>query len=407
MKRLFDIIAAGLALILLSPILALVALAILARDGSPVLFRQDRPGRGGTIFSIIKFRTMQPTGAGDDVHSVARVTPLGRFLRATSLDELPELWNVLTGDMSLVGPRPLLTGYLPLYTAEQARRHEVRPGLTGLAQISGRNALGWDEKFALDVWYVDHRSLWLDFKIIAGTVRQLLRRSQVDASGSQTMPVFTGARVEKQSEYLVFGAGGHAKVVIEAIRTCEPDAAIIVLDDDPAQWGRDLLGIRIAGGREAARAHPGATFIPAIGANSARRKLVGWALEQGIAVGSVIHPSAIVSPSAQIGPGCFLAPGSILNADARLGRGVIINTGASVDHDCVIGDGGHIAPGARLCGNVRVGTDSLVGVGAVVIPGIVIGDGCRIRAGSAVIRSFGTIGSTTEPPARLEIGAAA
>ncbi|GGI75370.1 sugar transferase [Polymorphobacter multimanifer] len=191
MKRAFDILAALVGLVVLSPVLVAAAVAILVCDGRPVLFRQPRPGRHGRIFRIVKFRTMT-VASGPDTGDTARITRLGRVLRSTSIDELPELWNVLLGDMSIVGPRPLLTSYLPLYSATQARRHEVRPGLTGLAQVSGRNGLGWDEKFALDVWYVDNRSFRLDLRIVMATVGLVVRRSNVDASGDQTMPVFTG-----------------------------------------------------------------------------------------------------------------------------------------------------------------------------------------------------------------------
>jgi lipopolysaccharide/colanic/teichoic acid biosynthesis glycosyltransferase len=200
MKRLIDIVAAGLALLLLAPLFALVAAAVRVKLGSPVLFRQVRPGLGGRPFTILKFRTMRDAvdGSGRALPDSERLTAFGAWLRASSLDELPELWNVLRGDMSLVGPRPLLMHYLPLYTAEQARRHEVRPGLTGWAQVNGRNAISWDQKFALDIWYVDHRSLLLDFKILAATVASVLRRHGISADDNVTMPEFTGSdRISK------------------------------------------------------------------------------------------------------------------------------------------------------------------------------------------------------------------
>ena len=194
-KRAIDLGASAAALLLLSPLLLLIALVVRVAMGSPVLFRQQRPGLHGQPFSILKFRTMSVAPRGGDglEHDAARLTPLGRFLRATSLDELPELWNVLRGDMSLVGPRPLLMQYLGRYTPEQARRHDVRPGLTGWAQVNGRNALSWEEKFALDVWYVDNRSLLLDIRILFLTVRQVLRRSGISAQGAATMPEFMGS----------------------------------------------------------------------------------------------------------------------------------------------------------------------------------------------------------------------
>jgi len=192
-KRLLDIFVSALGLILLSPVLLIVALAVLISMGSPILFRQTRPGRGGKPFDMLKFRTMRADTKGGGVASdAARLTRTGKFLRRTSLDELPELWNILKGEMSLVGPRPLLMQYLDRYTPEQARRHDVRPGLTGWAQVNGRNALSWEEKFALDTWYVDHRSFGLDLKILAMTAWQIVRPRGISAEGEATMTEFMG-----------------------------------------------------------------------------------------------------------------------------------------------------------------------------------------------------------------------
>lgn len=194
MKRMFDLAVAATALVLLSPVMLAVALLVRLRLGSPVLFRQQRPGRYGRPFTMIKFRTMTEARDADGrlLPNHLRLTPLGRFLRASSLDELPELFNVLKGDMSLVGPRPLLMEYLPLYSAEQARRHEVRPGITGWAQVNGRNAISWEDKFAHDVWYVDNQSLGLDLKIILLSILKVVRREGVNHSEAVTMPRFTG-----------------------------------------------------------------------------------------------------------------------------------------------------------------------------------------------------------------------
>jgi len=193
-KRLFDTTLAAVALMLLAVPLCVLAMVVRQKLGAPVLFRQVRPGLHGRPFEMLKFRTM--TDARDErgvpLPDAMRLTPLGRWLRATSLDELPELWNVLKGDMSLVGPRPLLMEYLPLYSAEQARRHEVRPGITGWAQVNGRNAVSWEDKFRMDVWYVDHRSIWLDIKILWLTVRKVLAREGISAANEATMRKFTG-----------------------------------------------------------------------------------------------------------------------------------------------------------------------------------------------------------------------
>lgn len=189
MKRLMDILGASVGLVLFSPVLMVLVVLIRRDMGRPVLFRQARPGLHGKPFEMLKFRSMR-----DGVESdAARLTPLGARLRSTSLDELPGLWNVLKGDMSLVGPRPLLMEYLPLYSHEQARRHDMRPGLTGWAQVNGRNAIGWDEKFVLDVWYVDHRTFWLDCRIIAMTILKVVRRDGIRGADEATMSKFTGS----------------------------------------------------------------------------------------------------------------------------------------------------------------------------------------------------------------------
>lgn len=199
MKRLFDILVSAAALLLLAPLMLFVGWKIRRKLGSPVLFRQTRPGLHGEPFQMVKFRTMRDAIGpdGQPLPDSERMTPFGSFLRSASLDELPELWNVLKGDMSLVGPRPLLMEYLPLYSPEQARRHEVRPGVTGWAQINGRNALSWEEKFRLDVWYVDNQSFWLDLKILALTVKKVFVREGISAAGEATAAKFTGSREDK------------------------------------------------------------------------------------------------------------------------------------------------------------------------------------------------------------------
>ena len=195
-KRAFDFVLSLFSLLLLLPVIGVIAWVVKVKLGSPVFFRQARPGKGGRPFVMIKFRTMRDgvDSAGDPLPDSERMTPFGSFLRSSSLDELPELWNVLKGEMSLVGPRPLLMEYLALYSPEEYRRHEVRPGVTGWAQINGRNALSWEEKFALDVWYVNNRSLWLDIKIIFMTVKRVFMRDGISADGEATMPKFTGRK---------------------------------------------------------------------------------------------------------------------------------------------------------------------------------------------------------------------
>ena len=194
LKRLLDIIIATIALILLSPLYVFVAYKVKKNLGSPVLFRQVRPGLHGKPFEMIKFRTMKDAvdAQGNPLPDSERLTAFGKMLRSTSLDEMPELWNVIKGDMSIVGPRPLLMEYLPLYNADQAKRHDVRPGMTGHAQVNGRNAIGWDEKFAMDTWYAENHSIWLDFKIMLKTIKVVFIKENVNDESGHSMPKFKG-----------------------------------------------------------------------------------------------------------------------------------------------------------------------------------------------------------------------
>lgn len=196
LKRLLDIVIASIALVLLSPLYFYVAHKVKKNLGSPVLFRQVRPGLHGKPFEMIKFRTMKDAldEQGNPLPDSERLTPFGKMLRSTSLDEMPELWNVIKGDMSVVGPRPLLMEYLPLYNKEQAKRHDVRPGMTGHAQVNGRNAISWEEKFKLDTWYVENQSIWLDFKIMLKTVQKVIAKDDISAEGEATMTRFIGSK---------------------------------------------------------------------------------------------------------------------------------------------------------------------------------------------------------------------
>ena len=202
LKRILDIIIASIALLLLSPLYFYVARKVKKNLGSPILFRQVRPGLNGKPFEMIKFRTMKDAvdTQGNPLPDSERLTPFGKMLRSTSLDEMPELWNVIKGDMSIVGPRPLLTEYLPLYNEEQAKRHNVRPGMTGHAQVNGRNAISWEEKFKLDTWYVENQSTLLDFKIMFKTVHKVLAKDDINEAGEVTMTKFTGSKVNQNND---------------------------------------------------------------------------------------------------------------------------------------------------------------------------------------------------------------
>ncbi|MEN8424372.1 sugar transferase [Acinetobacter junii] len=201
LKRLLDIVIASTTLVLLSPLYFYVVYKVKKNLGSPVLFRQVRPGLHGKPFEMIKFRTMKDAvdAQGNPLPDSERLTSFGKMLRSTSLDEMPELWNVIKGDMSIVGPRPLLMEYLPLYNKEQAKRHDVRPGMTGYAQVNGRNAISWEQKFKLDTWYVENRSLLLDFKIMLQTVKKVIAKDDINEAGEATMTKFTGSKPEDKT----------------------------------------------------------------------------------------------------------------------------------------------------------------------------------------------------------------
>lgn len=385
LKRLFDIIASALGLIILSPIIAIVAWQIKRKLGSPVLFRQTRPGKDGKPFEMIKFRTMKDAydENGNPLPNELRFTPFGNFLRSTSLDELPELWNVLKGDMSLVGPRPLLVEYLPLYNEHQARRHEVRPGITGWAQVNGRNAISWEQKFDFDVWYVNNQSFWLDLKILFLTIKKVFVREGVNNSESVTMPRFSG---NKKKKIAILGASGHGKVLAE-IAELTGWQEIDFYDDawpslkENGVWkvvgNTDLL-------IEKAKDYEG--VIVGIGNNKVRLEKIKELKDAGAKLATLVHPFAVVSSYASIGEGSVVVAGAIVNPYSNIGIGAIINTGSSVGHDCELGDAVHICPGARLAGGSRIGTCTWVGIGAVVRQLISVGAYAVVGAGAVVVK---------------------
>lgn len=377
LKPAIDRIIAAVLLVLCAPLLAMIAVAVLTRLGSPILFSQLRPGRNGRPFRIYKFRTMRTARDADGrlLADAARLTPFGRWLRTTSLDELPELWNVLRGDMSLVGPRPLLTEYLDRYSPRQARRHEVRPGITGWAQVNGRNSVDWESKFELDTWYVDHCNLWLDLYILVATIGQVVRRRGITMHGHATVERF-GARTA-----IVLGAGGHAKVAISTLRAAGWQVAALY-DDDTKRHGTTTLGVAVRGAIADIPPSDCSNAVVAVGDATHRRAIASTSSLNFI---TVIHPAAWVDPSAEIGAGAIVCAGAVIQPNARVGAHVIVNTSATIDHDCEVGDVAHIGPGAHLTGNVRVGAHSLLGAGSTIVPGVNIGRNTVVGAGATVV----------------------
>lgn len=383
-KRMLDLSIAIPFSIIALPLLLVTSVLVRIFLGSPVLFRQERPGRGGRIFRICKFRTMTDArdSAGNLLHDAQRLTAFGKFLRASSLDELPELWNVLIGQMSLIGPRPLKVRYLPLYSPEQARRHELTPGVTGWAQVNGRNSLGWEHRFTLDVWYVDHLSFWLDLKILFKTFFAVFNRKGVSAEGHVTMPDFEGTR-----KVVVIGAGGHGKVVVSTLQAAGVTVDAIY-DDNQALWGSQILGVPVCGPIvELKTSNEKFAGIVGIGHSGIRQQLaeslpVEWM--------TAVHPRAFVHPSVKLGIGTVVFAGAVLQPSVQIGKHVIVNTSASVDHDCSIGDYVGIGPGTHLSGTVKIGDRSLLGTGCSVLPNVQIESDVTAGAGTVVINDLPT-----------------
>ncbi len=389
-KRLLDLTLALSALLFLAPVLLLVAVLVRIKLGSPILFRQVRPGLHGQPFTMFKFRTMRDLydQNGKLLPDADRLTSFGRFLRRSSLDELPELFNVLKGEMSLVGPRPLLVHYLALYTPPQMRRHEVPPGITGWAQVNGRNRLAWEQKFVLDVWYVDHLSFLLDLKIILLTLWKIGKQEGICQPARATIDEFRGPKA--MPNVLLIGAGGHAQVVADILlrsqeASGENDVSLLgYLDDNPNLQKKAFLEKVVLGGIAALDQIAHDSLIIAIGDNVTRRILFEKFQARKEAFAIAKHPSAIVAPDVLIGEGTMLCAGTIVNPGTRLGKNVILNTGCTIDHHSSIGDHVHVAPGAHLGGEVEVGEGTLIGIGAIVLPGVHIGSWSIIGAGAVV-----------------------
>jgi sugar O-acyltransferase (sialic acid O-acetyltransferase NeuD family) len=434
-KDLLDQVFAVVLLLLTSPVLAGIAAAIRLDSPGHPLFFQERIGKNGRPFTIIKFRTMRVgseneglgvTTASDD----ERITGLGRVLRATGLDELPQLLNIARGEMSFIGPRPTLRPQVEAYTPRQRRRLLLRPGITGWAQVNGRNSISWAERIELDIDYVDHYSLWMDAKVLWRTLIVLIRQDDVYSAegandifvpessvreatiGGTPTPASLGAETvasaprgraagDPQNSLVVIGAGGHASVVIDAIEKGGLYRVAGLIDDGIDEPAGGLFDYPLLGGEEAL-AQPGLPrrAVVAIGAAPARRRWLLRLEALGFDLPSIVHPFAQVGRGVQLGAGTVLLAGTIVNPRTRIGRGVIINTGASVDHDCEIGDFVHIAPGARIAGGVRIDSRAHIGIGACVIQCVTIGADAVIGAGAAVVSSIAADVTAVGVPAR-------
>ena len=404
MKRFFDLSAAICALVILSPVLLLVALLVRLSLGAPILFRQDRPGFKGKLFTCIKFRTMTDARDqfGELLPDAQRLTPLGRFLRDTSIDELPGLINVIRGEMSLVGPRPLLPEYITRYTSEQMRRHDVKPGITGWVQINGRNALDWDQKFALDNWYVDHRGFWLDLRILAATVWQVFKRNGIVQPGHATMPEFLGTNprrkkgVTQPTRIVVVGAGGAAREIVSALDSINKieqrfEFLGYVVSDLSRLQPRDSRD-QVLGDFGWLQANRNSFDALAIGVGfpASRLRLAAELrhLLPEVAWPSIIHPTAIIDlDSARIAEGCFIGAGVTATVNITLEAFALCNFGCTLGHEARVGAGSVVNPGANISGGVVISTGVLVGTGAQILQYLHIGAGATVGAGAVVTRS--------------------
>ena len=377
-KPFFDIVFAVIGVILLLPIILFITISLyFANNGKP-FFVQPRPGKNCKVFRIIKFKTMndKKDASGNLLPDSERLTAIGKFVRKTSLDEIPQLWNVIKGEMSIVGPRPLLTDYVHLYDAFQNQRHNVKPGITGWAQVNGRNAISWDKKFELDVFYVNHISFWLDLKILLLTVKKVIKREGISAKNAATIEPFSGL-----SEIYLIGAGGHCKVVIDTLESEKKYSIQKIVDDNPKS---DSLYSYTIEKLNTSHNLKEKKCIISIGDNYIREKIASRLNTNYV---MTIHSSAVVSKFAKIGEGTQIMATAVVNPEVVIGKHCIINTGAIIEHDCVLGDYVHISPNATLGGNVIVGELTQIGISATIIQSITIGKNVMIGAGAVIIEN--------------------
>ena len=378
-KFLLDFIAALIGIIILSPVfVGITILLFFANQGKP-FFMQRRPGKNCKVFRIMKFKTMndKKDANGNLLPDSERLTAIGNFVRKTSLDEIPQLLNVIKGDMSIVGPRPLLTDYVHLYNEFQNQRHNVKPGITGWAQVNGRNAISWDKKFELDVFYVNNISFVLDVKILFLTIKKVIKSDGISAENAATIEPFSIL-----FDVYLYGAGGHCKVVIDALHRENKFQIKQILDDAPLD--NMILGISVSKNFNEDD-FSDKNCIITIGNNQIRKKIANLFKANYI---MTIHPNAIVSKFAKVGKGTQIMAAAVVNSDALIGEHCIINTGAIIEHDCILGDYVHISPNATLGGNVTVGELSQVGIGATIIQNITIGKNVMIGAGAVIIENI-------------------
>lgn len=397
LKRIFDILVSSILLILGLPILLVIAYFVRKKLGSPVLFTQVRPGLSGKPFKMFKFRTMKDAydNTGKPLPDSERLTPFGKKLRATSLDELPELWNVLKGEMSLVGPRPLLMEYLPLYNEQQAKRHNVRPGITGYAQVNGRNAISWEQKFELDTWYVENQSFLLDIKILFQTVKKVFFKENINAEGQATTSKFTGSQPKKV--FAIYGSSGCGRSLMPVAREflqAQGIVAEIYFIDDSLEKETVINNHKALNYNDFKCLDIKDKFVLIAIANShIREKLVSQLEKDEIHLWSIFSNQSVIMDDVKVSEGAAISPFVTIGSNVRVGKAFHANLYSYVEHDCIVGDYVTFAPGVKCNGNVHIEDHVYIGAGAVIKQGsphkpLTIGKGAIIGMGAVVTKSI-------------------
>jgi len=388
---------------MLSPLLLLIALSIILDNGRPIFFIQERAGLYGKPFIIYKFRTMLnsslPTTMEDFKSEANRITRLGRFLRSTGFDELPQLVNVLKGDMSLVGPRPTLIYQVEKYNSRQRRRLDAPPGITGWAQVNGGEILPWEKRIEMDIWYIQNHSLTLDLKILIMTLWVAIKKREAWVEQSQdsivqlpgSEKVTEGGMLLKK--LIIIGAGGHGREVLQlALDQNKEEQKWDIkgfVDDNPELQGRSVNGFPVLGDINWLFTQPGDMYtIIALGEPNIKRDIESRLDGSNIHFATLIHPTAIISDSVEIREGTIITAGVILTVNIKIGKHVVVNLNSSVSHDAVIGDYVTLAPNAKIMGAVTIGSGCYVGSGATVREGVTVGENSIIGLGAVIVKDL-------------------
>lgn len=405
-KRLIDLLVSSLLLFILSPLFLLIALLIKLDSPGPAIFCQERVGLHGKLFLIFKFRTMILNAA--DIGSGAiidlednRITRTGHFLRRYSLDELPQLLNILRGEMSLVGPRPTLAYQVQQYTERQLQRLQVKPGLTGWAQIKGRNSLSWPERIELDLWYVENKCLTIDLLILGKTVGVVLHGSGLYAEQEkfQLHP--------SRQNLIILGAGGAARETLQYVQDLntvrEQYHCLGFIDENPEAHGQLCAGLPILGDFHWFEQNQGqkVQVICGVGSPQVKERFVQLARLYNLSFATLIHPTAVVAKTVRLGQGVLIGPGSVVTADTVLGDHVSIHYNCTVGHDVTLGDFTTVLPGANISGSVRVGCQVLVGANSCILQNLRLGDQVTVGAGSVVTKNIPAHVTVTGVPAQV------